>query len=576
MNEPIRVLYVDDYPLDRELVRDALEKEHGGFQVTEAASRQEFEAQLAEGDYDIVLSDFNILGFEGLEVIDAVRAKAPRLPVVIVTGTGTEEVAVEAMRRGAADYVVKTPHHIRRLPYTILAAMEKERLRDDRERIEEELRTRGSAIASSLSGIAITDGEGKISYVNPSFLKMWRYDDDKEILGRSAVEFWQMEERASEVLQTVQEKGVWFGELVAHRKDGSPLDIQVSASAITDATGSPKGLVASFVDITERKRAEEALRENTERLLKAQRIAKMGFLDWNLKTNEMLWSDQVYDLYGVDMQTEKSNIDLTMQLVHPDDLEFAEKNLELAIRGEKEYDIDHRKLRPDGKVIWVHAQAELVRDADGTPESLLGTVVDITERKRVEEALREAEERYRAIFEQAADSIVLADTETGSLVEFNDRTHENLGYTREEFQKLKMPDFEVTESAEEVAKHIEKIAREGADDFETKHRTKDGEIRDILVSSRAISIGGRDFAQGIWRDITERKRAEEALREQMRQVERLNELFIGREHRVIELKREVNSLLEELGQAPKYESPAQVDELRKEARGKIGRLEGDK
>jgi len=151
---------------------------------------------------------------------------------------------------------------------------------------------------------------------------------------------------------------------------------------------------------TERQRAEEALQDNTERLLKAQRVARMGFLDWNLKTNEMIWSDQVYDLYGIDRQAEKSNIDLTMQLVHPDDKEFVEKNLEMAIKGEKEYDIDHRKLRPGGEVIWVHAQAELVRDADGNPESLLGTVVDITERKRVEEELRKHRDHLEELVEE--------------------------------------------------------------------------------------------------------------------------------------------------------------------------------
>jgi DNA-binding NtrC family response regulator len=113
VNEPIHILYVDDYPLDRELVRDALEREHGGFQLTEAASRQEFEERLAEGDYDLILSDFNILGFEGLQVIDSIQARDPRLPVVIVTGTGSEEVAVEAMKRGATDYVIKSPRQKR-------------------------------------------------------------------------------------------------------------------------------------------------------------------------------------------------------------------------------------------------------------------------------------------------------------------------------------------------------------------------------------------------------------------------------------------------------------------------------
>jgi PAS domain S-box-containing protein len=146
-------------------------------------------------------------------------------------------------------------------------------------------------------------------------------------------------------------------------------------------------------------------------------------------------------------------------------------------------------------------------------EHLLSLIRQIVARKLAEEALQESEERYRAIFEQAADSIVLIDVETGVLVNFNEQAYKNLGYTLEEFQKLKIPDFEVTQSAEEVAKHIEKIIKEGSDNFEAKHRTKSGEVRDIQVSARAISIRGRNFVQSIWRDITDRKRAEEERRE---------------------------------------------------------------
>jgi len=148
----------------------------------------------------------------------------------------------------------------------------------------------------------------------------------------------------------------------------------------------------------------------------------------------------------------------------------------------------------------------------------------LTERERAEEALRESEERYRSIFEQAADSIVLIDAENGSLVEFNDRACENLGYTREEFQELKVSDFEILESPEEVAQHIEKVARGGSDTFETKHRTKDGELRDILVSARAISIRGRNLIQSIWRDITERKQAEAEAQRRVAQLALLNEV----------------------------------------------------
>jgi PAS domain S-box-containing protein len=172
---------------------------------------------------------------------------------------------------------------------------------------------------------------------------------------------------------------------------------------------------------------------------------------------------------------------------------------------------------------------------------------ELAERKQAEEALRESEERYRAIFEQAADSIVLIDGETGALVEFNDRAHESLGYTREEFGKLKIPDFEIVESPEEVAKHIESAIKKGADTFETKQRTKSGEVRDILVSARAISVHGRDFVQGIWRDVTERKRAEEKITTHRRDLQRLSAQIIHAQE--VERKRISQELHDQVGQA---------------------------
>lgn len=151
------------------------------------------------------------------------------------------------------------------------------------------------------------------------------------------------------------------------------------------------------------------------------------------------------------------------------------------------------------------------------------------ERRRAEEALRESEERYRAVFEQAVDAILLVDAETGAFVDFNESAHENLGYTREEFEKLRIPDVEAIESAEKVTKHLRKIVTEGDDTFETKHRTKDGEIRDVLVSTRAISIHGKSFVLSIWRDITERRRLEAAAREADR-LRAIRDLAAGMAH----------------------------------------------
>jgi DNA-binding NtrC family response regulator len=133
MSDKIRILYIDDYELDRELVKDALEKEHGGFEVFEASNREEFEKLLQTQGFDVVLSDFNIAGFEGLQVLEAVRSFDVDLPVIIVTGTGSEEIAVKALKQGAFDYVIKRTNHIRKLPQTILAVIEKQSLKVQRE-----------------------------------------------------------------------------------------------------------------------------------------------------------------------------------------------------------------------------------------------------------------------------------------------------------------------------------------------------------------------------------------------------------------------------------------------------------
>jgi signal transduction histidine kinase len=171
MDEPIRLLYVDDSPLDRDLVRDALEQEHGGFQVIEASSRTEFEKRLLEGGYSIVLSDFNILGFEGLQVIDAVHQRYPDVPVIIVTGTGSEEIAVAALKRGAADYVLKTAHHIQRLPMTISAVLDRWRMMAERARADEQLRAQAEQITQIMhsvpDGVLLLDQTRRVLMANP-------------------------------------------------------------------------------------------------------------------------------------------------------------------------------------------------------------------------------------------------------------------------------------------------------------------------------------------------------------------------------------------------------------------------
>ena len=139
---------------------------------------------------------------------------------------------------------------------------------------------------------------------------------------------------------------------------------------------------------------------------------------------------------------------------------------------------------------------------------------EINNREQMEEALRESEKRYHTLFEQSPDGIVLIDM-TGKIIEFNVAAHLQLGYTREEFARLQLSDINTSDGPGELQARIRKVSQEGKAEFEVKHQTRHGEIRDVYVISKVLTLAGQTFLHAIWRDITERKRAREALAEQL-------------------------------------------------------------
>jgi two-component system cell cycle sensor histidine kinase/response regulator CckA len=271
---PVRVLYVDDSPFDRALVRDALEQEDGSFQVIEAASRAEFFARLVEGGYDLVLSDFNILGFEGLQVIDAVQTQEPGIPVVIVTGTGSEEIAVAALKRGAADYVIKTPQHIQRLPLTIQAVLERTRLEAERLRQDRQLRYQAEQITQIMrsvpDGVLLLNSENRILLANPTAQAMLVQlggaqpgDTLTELAGRPLAE-----------LLTSPPRGEW------HELNQEGRTYEVIARPLLTSGPVPGGWVLLLRDVTEQRMVQRQYRSQ-ERLAAVGQLAAGIAHDFN-------------------------------------------------------------------------------------------------------------------------------------------------------------------------------------------------------------------------------------------------------------------------------------------------------
>jgi PAS domain S-box-containing protein len=153
----------------------------------------------------------------------------------------------------------------------------------------------------------------------------------------------------------------------------------------------------------------------------------------------------------------------------------------------------------------------------------VGVVKDLRERKESQQKTKDTEQCYQTLFNQSPLGVLIVDPGTTSFVEFNDVAHQQLGYCREEFEKLTVMDIEAKESEDEVKAHIAKMLKEGTEEFETKHQTKDCSIRNVLVSTRAIEMKNKKLLHCIYHDITDIRNAQKSLMESEEQYRNLVE-----------------------------------------------------
>jgi len=242
----IRALLVEDDEEDAAIfcryVRRLREQE---VYVEHVASEDEGWTRLSDEQFDLIFIDLNLgIGGSGINLLRRLRADKVDIPAIIVTGSGDEMKAVEAMKSGAYDYLVKENLNPDLLDRSLRYAI-------DRKRTQAALKIKDRAIESSINPIAIADLKGNLTHVNPSFVKLCGYDVDKEVLGRHATEFCSMGPEALKVARALRSRGSWIGKIGGLRKDGSLLDLQLSASLVKDELGRALCMVFSFVDITE-------------------------------------------------------------------------------------------------------------------------------------------------------------------------------------------------------------------------------------------------------------------------------------------------------------------------------------
>ncbi len=276
-------------------------------------------------------------------------------------------------------------------------------------------------------------------------------------------------------------------------------------------------------EIKERIVVETALRESERRLRDAQRIGNFGFLDWDIVNDEIEWSTQTYHIYGFAPESTNPSVEVTENLIHPDDQKFVQQQLRSALAGESEIDLEHKLLRPDGQVIYVHVIADITRNEDGKPVRMLGTVTDITARKRAEEALAQTANLLSNVVNTSRDWIFVKDTELRTVF-CNEAFANALGKTPE--QLVGKTDIENGWDPDMVKGNPDKgFHGYEAHDLkvlsgETLFVASDpalanGELHsfDTIKMPLRDEMGEIIGVLGVARDVTKRKHAEEALAE---------------------------------------------------------------
>ena len=274
----------------------------------------------------------------------------------------------------------------------------------------------------------------------------------------------------------------------------------------------PRELAANVRAYLRIKDMEETLRESEKRYRMVAEISGQAVYDLSWETGLMEWSGNVEEITGYTAEELRhKKVDDWEELVHPADRSWVVEQKKSVTKNPRWYQNEYRMQKKDGTYIYVEDQGDFLYDKGGSAARLIGSLKDITCRKRAEEKLRASEKKYRSLVQQSAEMIYLHDEE-GRIVEINEAAIKRIGYTKEELSNMTVFDLHPdTSQRENIIDQWKNFAVGESIIVEAEHQCKDGSVFPTEVNTGKVEIGGREYILALVRDITERKKFEEQI-----------------------------------------------------------------
>ena len=517
----MRILHVDDDVSFLEVSKKILSV-LSNFDVDTAKSAEEACRKMASNSYDAIVSDYEMPNKNGLDLLMELKAQKIDVPFILLTGKGREEIAIKALNLGADGYVSKygnaetvygeLAHHIR---LAVESKQAKIALSNSKEQLE-------AIIMNAPIGISAScHSERLFETANAEFGRILGYTQDelRKLTFRDVTYPEDLEESMEKVKELKAGKIPSFRlEKRYVRKDGRIIYGRVNVSTVKDEDGKICLFIAQLEDITERKKMEDALRQDQDMLEAITENLGAGFVTIS-KDYHVLYANRFVKNNAGNVEGKRCYATLnTLNHICPDC--GVKKVFEDGVARDSH---EYSQVGINGKPYFVELIATPLKDKDGNTTAALEFVVDIAEKKQKEKDLRESREEFKALFNSNPQAVAYFD-ESFCIISINPKFTEVFGFAPDEVCGKNIIDLLVPEDLkQEMNRHIEESCSHAVS-FQTRRKRKDGSTLQVFISLASVMVGEKRIGSVIvYTDMTDQVASEAEIEAALKQSEVLNE-----------------------------------------------------